>query len=131
MYSLFFLSSHARPLSCKWKSKCVIKIKVFLWLLFNDMINIVLHRTRIYHVHILPEWVSGDRGNKNVFDCTFSKPYWRKFRISWKTSLSFYQDESFCKIVLLNERFLEDSNNLHADIYGSSGMLNFFWAPST
>jgi hypothetical protein len=84
-----------RHISCSkvydwiWKRKCVLRIKVFAWLLVSDRLNTkdMLKRrnwkvTDVYHCVLCPGRVSEDWMHL-FFDCNFSRRIWAYLQIDW------------------------------------------------
>lgn len=85
----------ARPLTILWKSKCTMRLKVFLWLMLMDRLN-----TR----EMLQKKQFNIQGGTNCamcnsmivesmthlfFSCTFTQQCWLELGIQWNLALEF------------------------------------------
>ena len=96
VYSLFYDHlSVDLPLTFIWKSKCTLKLKVFLWLLMVDMLNTkdMLQRKNqavpsgpnciLCSLSILEDFIH------HFFGCPFATRCWNYCGIQWQSNLSF------------------------------------------
>jgi hypothetical protein len=87
-----------RPLIWIWKTKCVMKIKVFAWLFFWDRLNT---RDMLDRRHcakddddlscVLCNTNQRETRDHLFFNCPFSTTCWQFLGISWNANLEFYQ----------------------------------------
>lgn len=89
-YEFCFREVQVDPEFCLiWKSKCTMKIKVFLWLLLADRMNTRdMLRRRHYNIgNDLSCMLCDTRARETVehlfFDCPFSVSCWNKLNITW------------------------------------------------
>jgi hypothetical protein len=89
-YHYMFRDQNASPILARiWKSKCILRIKFFAWLLINDRLNTrdMLRRrqcnvTNVYDcvlcpTHAVEYWMH------LFFYCNFSQRIWNYLQISW------------------------------------------------
>lgn len=89
-YRFFFRDVQAHQVfSWLWKSKCVMKMKVFGWLLLNDRLNtrnMLLRRHYNIgddHDCLLCGLPIEETVDHMIFTCTFSRQCWSKLNIDW------------------------------------------------
>lgn len=93
-YKHYFASLPSNPIMMKfWKSKCVMKHKVFVWLLIMDRLN-TRNMLRRRHFVITTSWdcilcrsPPEETLDHLFFDCTFSQGCWNDLNITWDLSL--------------------------------------------
>lgn len=98
VYDLFFAHLSPHPaITCIWKSKCTMKVKAFLWLLFMDRLNTrdMLQRRQL-HVQDGPSCKMCTSGVLEdmvhmFFSCPFAKSCWNLLGVSWDEDLEFLQ----------------------------------------
>jgi hypothetical protein len=89
-YHYMFRDQHASPILARiWKSKCILRIKFFAWLLINDRLNTrdMLRRrqcnvTNVYDCVLCPTYAVEDWMHL-FFYCNFSQRVWNYLQISW------------------------------------------------
>jgi hypothetical protein len=89
-YHYMFRDQHASPILARiWKSKCILRIKFFAWLLINDRLNTrdMLRRrqcnvTNVYDYVLCPTHAVEDWMHL-FFYCNFSQRVWNYLQISW------------------------------------------------
>ena len=89
-YKFFFRDANAHPaFSLLWHSRCIMRIKVFGWLLMVDRLNTrdMLKRRHFDigddHSCLLCGNHDEETVDHMIFTCTFSQACWRKLGISW------------------------------------------------
>ncbi len=97
-----------------WKTKCVMKIKVFAWLLFCDRLNT---RDMLDRRHCAKEDDDLTCALCNThqretrlhlfFTCPFSVACWQQMGISWNCNLEFFQMLVLARIRFARKGFLE------------------------
>jgi hypothetical protein len=72
-----------------WKSRCLLRIKVFAWLLISDRLNtkdMIQRRhwkvTEVYHCSLCPTGIREDWMHL-FFDCQFSRRIWAYLQVDW------------------------------------------------
>ena len=114
-YKLTFLNVQApRPFVWIWKTRCVMKIKVFAWLLFSDRLNT---RDMLDRRHCVKEnddltWelcVNNLRETREhlFFFCPFSQRCWQHLGILWDSNLNFFQKIVSARMQFRQKGFLE------------------------
>lgn len=104
-YKLNFLALNPpRPFVWLWKTKCVMKVKVFAWLLFSDRLNT---RGMLNRRHCAKEdddltCVLCDGRHRETrlhlfFSCPFSARCWQYLGIIWNLNLEFFQMVTFAR----------------------------------
>ena len=103
-----------RPFVWIWKTKCVMKIKVFAWLLFRDRLNT---RDMLDRRHCAKENddLTCELCQNNIretrehlfFFCLFSKLCWQHLGITWNPDLEFFQMVVLARIQFNQRGFLE------------------------
>ncbi len=103
-----------RPMIWLWKTKCVMKIKVFAWLMFCDRLN---KRDMLDRRHCAKEDddLTCVLCNANCretrlhlfFLCPFSISCWQYLGIEWNNNLEFFQMISLARIKFSQKGFLE------------------------
>ncbi len=90
-----------------WKSKCTIKIKVFLWLLLMERLNtrLMLQKKNL-NIPDGPECVMSSHNHLEdtihlFFTCQFAHQCWNYLNIHWNSNLQFFNmilisTQSFC-----------------------------------
>lgn len=108
-YGLNFIGrSPPRPFVWNWKTNCVNKIKVFMWLLFCDRLNTrdMLDRRNCAHEDADLTCALCSLGVRETrehlfFSCPFSDTCWRKIGFTWNLNMEFF----FQMVVLARLRF--------------------------
>lgn len=103
-----------RPLFWIWKTKCVLKIKVFAWLLFNERLNTrdMLDRRHCAKKDddlscVLCNGAQRETRLHLFFTCSFSISCWQHLGIVWNTSLNFFQMIVLARLRFGQKGFLE------------------------
>lgn len=93
----FEASTVAQPFKLIWESKCVMKLKVFAWLLFTDRLNTkdMLRRTHYNVVNndfdcVLRSVRIVETLKHLFFTCSFSTSCWQILGIQWQQNLVFW-----------------------------------------
>lgn len=127
-YKLTYSNVHVpRPFVWIWKTKCVMKINVFAWLLFRDRLNT---RDMLDRRHCAKENddLTYELCRNNIretrehlfFFCPFSQLCWQHLGITWNPDLEFFSDGGFGSHSVQSER------SLLLGTFGSKGMGKFF-----
>lgn len=111
-YGLNFIGlSPPIPFVWNWKTKCINKIKVFMWLLFCDLLNTRDMQDRRNCAQedanlTCALCALGVRETREhlFFTCPFSDECWRKIGFTWNSNLEFFSDVGFGKIMLQRKR---------------------------
>lgn len=103
-----------RPYIWLWKSKCVMKIKVFAWLLFSDMLNTtdMLDRRHCAKENadltcVLCNGGQRETGLHLFFTRPFSVRCWRHLGITWNQHMEFFQMIVLSRLNFARMGFLE------------------------
>lgn len=103
-----------RPYIWLWKSKCVMKIKVFAWLLFSDMLNTtdMLDRRHCAKENADLTCVMCNGGQRETglhlfFTRPFSVRCWRHLGITWNQHMEFFQMIVLSRLNFARMGFLE------------------------
>lgn len=108
VYDIFYSNIIPSPaITTIWKSKCTIKIKVFLWLLLMERLNtrLMLQKKNL-NIPDGPECVMSSHNHLEdtihlFFTCQFAHQCWNYLNIHWNSNLQFFNmilisTQSFC-----------------------------------
>ena len=97
-----------------WKIKCVMKIKVFAWLMFCDRLNTrdMLDRRHCAKENddltcVLCNANYGETRLHLFFLCPFSIRCWQYLGIEWNNNLEFFQMITLARLIFAHKDFLE------------------------
>lgn len=103
-----------RPFDWLWKTKCVMKIKVFAWLLFRDRLNThdMLDRRHCAKEDDDLTCVLCNGGHMETrlhlfFTCPFSVRCWQHLGIVWNLNVEFFQMVALARLQSCQKGFLE------------------------
>lgn len=97
VYDIFYSNIIPSPaITTIWKSKCTIKIKVFLWLLLMERLNtrLMLQKKNL-NIPDGPECVMSSHNHLEdtihlFFTCQFAHQCWNYLNIHWNSNLQFF-----------------------------------------